>query len=311
MTDLATLFQGSKEIPFSALEEMLAGGRDPVEARPAPKPRASTATVVVVGKAARIASAGEALAGLGSARGVRTILIVEGTSATPQVRVTESLVVIDGLAPKYLNNAVAAVRLPSLPALIWWRGGSQKALEDVTRLADRLVLDIEDPGPVWKRVDRLVQQTALTDLRWTRLTRWRSMLAHIFDLPQVRAATGAFRRLVVQGQDRPSSRLFAAWFVWCDPNTRIDVQIETVAGDGRSPLESVQLVGDRVSIGIRRIPGRDCLEASLDGDIADVRIAPLGHTTLADCIGEELAVRSRDVAFEGAIAALATLQEVK
>ena len=47
------------------------------------------------------------------------------------------------LAPRYLNNAVAALRLSSLPALVWWRGGSLDALDDLADLADRLVLDTD------------------------------------------------------------------------------------------------------------------------------------------------------------------------
>jgi glucose-6-phosphate dehydrogenase assembly protein OpcA len=308
MTDLGMLLSGSREIPFSSLEAMLASGRDAAELRQTSAPRASTATVVVVGTPARLASALEALTAMGEASGIRAILIAEGTQATPVVRMTGSFVAIDGLSPRYLNNAVAAVRLPSLPALIWWRGGSPKALEDVTRLADRLVLDTEDPDRIWARAVRFFDQTALTDLRWTRLTKWRGALAHLFDLPQVRAAGGTFRRLLIETSDRPSGRLFAAWLVSCLGRKEIDLQISVVSSDDRSVLESVQLTGDRAAIAMRRLPGRDCLEATVQADIVDVRVSPLGHQTLSGCIGEELAVRSRDFAFERALTRLGDLK---
>ena len=81
---------------------------------------------------------------------------------------------------------MAALRLSSLPAVVWWRGGSVEALDDLANLADRLVLDTPDPDDVWARADTLFERTALTDLRWTRLTRWRAALAHLFDLSHVR-----------------------------------------------------------------------------------------------------------------------------
>ena len=300
MSELETMLPGSKEVPFSELGEMLAS------AAPRKKSafRASTATVVVVGPAARLVPVVSALAELGDVRGVRAILIAEGTAAKPVVRMSDTIVAIDGLSPAYLNNAVAAVRLPSLPALIWWRGGSRKALEDVTSLADRLVLDTEDPDELWPRATGFFEQTALTDLRWTRLTKWRAVLAHLFDLPQVRAAIDGFRQVKIVAGDQSAARLFAAWLASCLQWGSVETQIQTVSSDDVSVLESVELIGSRVSIAVRRLRGRDCLEASIDGEIADVRVSPIGHTTLSACIGEELAVRSRDLAFERALSAL-------
>jgi hypothetical protein len=307
MTDLSTLLAGSREVPFSELEDMLATGRAAAELHQRSLPRAFTATVVVVGTPARLAAAVEALGQLCDATGVRALLISEGTESKPVVRMTESFFAIDGLAPQYLDNAVAAVRLPSLPSLVWWRGGSEEALLGLTTLADRLVLDTEDPEPVWSRADQMLNQTALTDLRWTRLTRWRGVLAHLFDLEQVRTAIDSFRHVAIETRDRPTGRLFAAWLTsslgWQD----VAIDITVVETDDRSALESVRLSGDRLSITVRRLPGRDCLEASVEGELVDARISPMGNATLSDCINEELTVRSRDVAFERALAALGDL----
>jgi glucose-6-phosphate dehydrogenase assembly protein OpcA len=304
MSDLETMLPGSKEVPFSELGDMLATS---VPARKKSPIRASTATVVVVGPPARLAPVVQALAELGEARGVRAILIAEGTESKPVVRMSDTIVAIDGLSPEYLNNAVAAVRLPSLPALIWWRGGSPQALDDVTKLADRLVLDTEDPDDLWLHATGFFEETALTDLRWTRLTKWRAVLAHLFDLSQVRDAIGAFRQLEIAAGDGSAARLFAAWLVSCLEWRDADIQINVVRSDDLSVLESVRLAGSPISITVRRLPGRDCLEASIAGEIADVRVSPVGHATLSACIGEELGVRSRDLAFERALSALGGL----
>jgi hypothetical protein len=307
MTDLSTLLAGSTEVPFSELEHLLATGRAAAEVRQRSVQRAFTATVVVVGTPARLAAAVEALGQLGDASGVRALLISEGTESKPVVRMTESFFAIDGLAPQYLDNAVAAVRLPSLPSLVWWRGGSEDALLGLAHFADRLVLDTEDPEGVWSRADQILNQTALTDLRWTRLTRWRGVLAHLFDLEQVRAAVGSFRHVAIETSDRPTGRLFGAWLNsslgWQD----VAIDITVVETDRRSALESVRLSGDRLSITIHRLPGRDCLEAAVEGELVDARISPMGNATLSDCINEELTVRSRDMAFERALAALGDL----
>src|SRR5205807_1182465 len=80
------------------------------------------ATVIVVGPPERLIPAAEAIEHLGDV-GVRAILISEGTHAEAVARVADTVVAVAGLAPNYLNNAVAALRLSSLPAAVWWRGG--------------------------------------------------------------------------------------------------------------------------------------------------------------------------------------------
>ena len=135
--------------------------------------RALTGTVVVVGAAERLQPAADALARVGESVGLRSILISEGEQSAPPAKVDGDTTFILGLAPRFLNNVVAALRLSSLPALVWWRGGSAEALEDLADLADRVVLDVETPEDVWQRAESIFQRTAMTDIRWTRLTRWR------------------------------------------------------------------------------------------------------------------------------------------
>ena len=204
------LLPGGRDVAFTDIEVTLArlvrNGR-----RSRTAARALTATVIVVGPPDRLIAAADALEQLGDAGGVRAILISEGTHTAPVARVTENAIAIAGLAPQFLNNAVAALRLSSLPAVVWWRGGSVEALDDLADLADRLVLDVEDPATVWPGAPALFERTAVTDLHWTRLTRWRAVLAHLFDLPNVRGAAAGLDRLEIDAADRPAARLFAGW----------------------------------------------------------------------------------------------------
>jgi glucose-6-phosphate dehydrogenase assembly protein OpcA len=266
--------------------------------------KAATATVIVIGKPDRLVAAAEALEVLGESGGVRAILISEGESTSPVARVTESAIAISGLSPRYLNNAVAALRLSSLPAAVWWRGGSVESLGGLANLADRLVLDIEEPDAVWARADTLFEHTALTDLRWTRLTRWRAAVAHLFELSQVRRGAAGIRSLAIEASDPFAARLFAGWLKsrlrWTDA---VEISIRPVEADGSTPLASVRLTGGAVAVSLAVRPGHSCLEASVEGTEAKARIVPLGGGTLSTLIGEELGVRTRDLAFEQALVA--------
>lgn len=297
------LLPGGTDVQFAEIEVTLARlVRDPHRKRgPA---RAATATVIVIGKADRLVAAADALEQLGEAGGVRAILISEGETTSPVARVTETAIAISGLAPRYLNNAVAALRLSSLPAVVWWRGGSVEALDDLARLADRLVLDVDEPDAVWARADTLFDRTSLTDLRWPRLTRWRACVAHLFNLSQVRQGLTAIRSLTIEASDPFAARLFAGWLkarlAW---TASVSIEIRTVKRAGPSPLATVRLAGDTVAIKLSVRQGRSCLEASVEGAEATARIVPLGDGTLSSLIGEELGVRTRDFAFEQALVA--------
>lgn len=307
----AGLLPGGKDVTFAEIEVTLARiVRDGRRRKRGPA-RALTATVIVVGKPERLVDAAEALEQLGESGGVRAILISEGEHTAPIARVTETAIAISGLAPRYLNNAVAALRLSSLPAMVWWRGGSVEALDDLANLADRLVLDTVDPDAVWARADTLFEKTALTDLRWTALTRWRASIAHLFDLPQVRRGAASVRSLAIETRDPFAARLFAGWLTsrlrW---TSAVRIEIQRVKGDGPTPLVSVTLAGDALGLALRVRPGQTCLEAAVTGAGAECpsRIVPLGDGTLASLIGEELGVRTRDPAFEQALVAAREIQ---
>lgn len=275
-------------------------------AAPPPAGPALVATVIVIGRPEHLDEAAGALRGLADAGSLRTILISDGTRATPSSEVTGDAILVSGLAPRYINNAVASLRLSSLPAVVWWRGGSTEALDGLADLADRLVLDVDDPEDVWTHAVGLFEQTVVTDLRWTRLTRWRSALAHLFDLPQVRDAAGRFERVTIDAPDVPAARLFAGWLrsaLRWTPGVTIAIRRVERSGAIVAPLAEVRLAAKGLTISLRPKPGSGCLEAGVDGADGCTRIVPLGDGSLATLIGEELAVRTRDVAFERALTA--------
>jgi glucose-6-phosphate dehydrogenase assembly protein OpcA len=294
------LLPSGHDVPFAGIEaafDKLAHDR---RRRRAPA-RALMATVIVVGPPERLIPAAEALEQLGDI-GVRAILISEGAQSEPQARVTENAVAVSGMAPQYPNNAVAALRLSSLPAAVWWRGGSIEALGDLAELADRLITDVAQPDELWASAIRLFERTAVTDLRWAALTRWRAALAHLFDLPNVRRGAAALKRVQIETADRPSGRLFAGWLKSSLPwpaGATLEIRSHADAG---APLACVSLDCDGVPVTLKMREGRPCFEATAGSNESE-HVVPTGDASLSGLIGEELGVRTRDLAFERALIA--------
>jgi glucose-6-phosphate dehydrogenase assembly protein OpcA len=285
----------------STMAKVAAGDGSPVAAaRSVMTP--ATATVVAVGPCARLLEAATALRPHARAGAIRAILIASGDRATPSVRVSASEIALEGLREAFINNAVAALRLPSLPALVWWRGGESSQLETMAELADRLVIDIDDPEPVWRRIDSLTEKVAISDLRWTALTRWRALMAHFFDMPGVADAAARFTRLRIEGSDPYSARLFAGWLGASLKSRNVALEFAQTPG---AAMSAVIFGNGREELALRRVPESTCVEGSarLNGRESS-RIASLGEHSLADLIGEELRVRSHDLAFEKAVRSL-------
>ena len=264
--------------------------------------RARTATLVVVGPPGRVSEAARVLRDVDQADSIRVVLVSTAAVDLPEAGGGD-LIAIEGLKPEHVNNAIAAQRLSSLPTVIWWRGGSDARLAGLSPLADRMVLDSED-ATLWARVSPLFERTAMTDIRWPRLTRWRAALAHFFDLAQIRAAADRITALTVTGSDRLLCRLMAGWLdASLDWNGRVAVSIVD-APDG-VPLRRVQLDGQGIELRVERLPDGTCADASatLDGQRLASRVVPLGDERLAALLSQELRVRSRDRAFERAVLA--------
>lgn len=298
-----SLLQGAEVVTFA---EAGAASASPQETAAAAPQRALTATVVAVGPHERLTEAAEALRQVGEHTGVRAILISHGSNPSPPVQVAGNSIALVGLKPEYVDNAVAALRLSSLPTLVWWRGGESRMLDRLVDLAERIVLDEEAPEAGWQRALGLLDRAAFSDMRWARLTRWRALMAHFFDLPAVREAAPSFASLRILGADRAAAGLLAAWLRtslgWQDA-ARIDVQ-DSATG---APLESVHLSDDVLELTLRLARSRRCVESSamLKGRPTVSRIVALGDQRPEALLAEELRVRARDAAFERALRAYA------
>lgn len=305
MVHAGALLPGGREVPFSDITAVLAGLCDragrPVHAR------ALTATLVVVGPDERLAAAAEALLALGEAGTVRGILISTGSEAAPPVSIAGNTIALSGIKPAYVDNAVAALRLSSLPTLVWWRGGSPELLDALARLADRVVLDDYQPDSIWKHALSLFETGAFSDLRWTRLTRWRALMAHFFDVPEVIEAAPAFTRLRISGTDPVAAQLYAGWLT-SSRDWENALRVELRNSTRGAPLAEVRLMGRDQRLILRLAASRTCVltRALVHGHPRTSRTVSLGDQSLAALITEELRLRARDAAFERALRARPT-----
>jgi glucose-6-phosphate dehydrogenase assembly protein OpcA len=293
-----SLLPQGRAVAFEDIEETLQSAAGEAERR-----RAGMGTLVLAGSAERLVEAAAAVVELKDI-GVRTVLISYGDNPEPTVRVSHHAVALEGLRAEYLNNAVAALRLSSLPTLVWWRGGTTSTLEGLAALADRLVLDAPDPTDAWAHVPALADKTAVSDLRWARLTRWRALMAHFFDLPDVLAAASRLRSLHVEGSDRYTAKLFAGWIASALRWPR-GQSYDFREKPGGAPIEAVALGDGSQELTLRLASARGCVETAARVSGADMasRTVSIGDQGLAALIGEELRIRARDLAFERAVAA--------
>jgi glucose-6-phosphate dehydrogenase assembly protein OpcA len=265
-------------------------------------PRALTATVIAVCGAERFADTSSALASVRERSGVRSILISLGATPQPPVETDGGNITIRDIVPRYLNNAVAALRLSSLPSIAWWRGGDSSLLPDLAALVDCLILDAEDPRESWKLVPQLARSTQVGDLRWTALTRSRSLVAQFFDIPAVQASIGSYSKVRIVAGDVHTGRLLAGWLSARLPEGgTLGTEVSTAKGPVR--VQSVAVIGSRYRLSLELLPTTRCIRTSIQetGGTEISRIVPVGDQSNEALIAEELRVRARDRAFEQAV----------
>ncbi|SDN75381.1 glucose-6-phosphate dehydrogenase assembly protein OpcA [Actinacidiphila guanduensis] len=184
-----------------------------------------------------------------------------------------------GELANHAESVVLPLLLPDAPAVAWWPDNApENPSEDpLGRLAQRRITDAsasEDP------VATLAQRARAygpgdTDLAWTRLTPWRSMLAAALDQRH-----GTITSAAVEGEGyNPSSELLALWLA-----DRLGVQVERRVSNGPG-ITAVRLYTTEGDI---------CLDRP-DGALAELAVPgqPDRHVALkrretSELIAEEL-----------------------
>ncbi|MGN6302792.1 MAG: glucose-6-phosphate dehydrogenase assembly protein OpcA [Angustibacter sp.] len=223
----------------------------------------------------------------------RVIVIVQGNRRgadriDAQVRVggdagaSEVIVLrLYGQLTAHADSVVTPLLLPDSPLVVWWpdQAPSNAAEDPIGAMAQRRITDAAAAPNPRKALERRRDTYAAgdTDLAWTRVTKWRGLLAAALDQPPYEPV----ERVTVTGaSDSPSTDLLAAWLA---QTLRCPVvRSRTRAGTG---MQAVRLQ--------RRTGPVDLVRA--DGAIAtltqpgqpDRRIS-LPRRDLAECLAEEL-----------------------
>ncbi|EDY61137.1 MULTISPECIES: glucose-6-phosphate dehydrogenase assembly protein OpcA [Streptomyces] len=132
-----------------------------------------------------------------------------------------------GEVSDHADSVVLPLLLPDAPVVVWWPVDAPEnpAKDPLGALAQRRITDlyaVENPLDVLAARVRSYAPGD-TDLAWTRLTPWRSMLAAALDQARAEIISGA----VEAEADNPAAELLARWL-----EARLKVKIDRVVSDG-------------------------------------------------------------------------------
>ncbi|MDI9885397.1 glucose-6-phosphate dehydrogenase assembly protein OpcA [Streptomyces sp. HNM0645] len=184
-----------------------------------------------------------------------------------------------GEVADHAQSVVLPLLLPDAPVVVWWPVNApvDPASDPLGALAQRRVTDTYAcERPVAELTARADAYTpGDTDLSWTRITPWRSMLAAALDQVDWRI-TGA----EVEGEEfNPSCELLGMWL-----GDRLDVPVTRTASGGPG-LTAVRLLTDSGAIVLDRADG-SLATLSIEGQ--PDRAVALKRRDTAELMAEEL-----------------------
>jgi glucose-6-phosphate dehydrogenase assembly protein OpcA len=208
-----------------------------------------------------------------------------------------------------------AITAPDLPVAVWCRSPRLFDLAALAKLyarADRIVVDSRDapyPRAALARLARVATEGGgrLADLAWTSVTRWREIVAEIFEDPTRRESLPKLERVRVlhsPGAAPATAYYLAGWILAALNREDIEVGFEAVDPIGGG-IEGIVLEDDTESISIRRAVGTAILIEI--GSLKNCTSAP--RLSEAELLGTELSITGRDPVFERTLPAAARLAE--
>jgi glucose-6-phosphate dehydrogenase assembly protein OpcA len=179
------------------------------------------------------------------------------------------------------SSLIVPLLLPDAPVVAWWPGGAPEvpAKDRIGRMATRRITDVAMAKSPIRALQQLSQATAPgdTDLAWSRITRWRALLAAALDQPPFEPVT---RAVVTGASDSPSAELLAAWLSFA-----LDCPVTRKKSAPGTGMVSVTLVRPSGKITIDRPDGS---VATLSQPGQPVRKIAMPRRSDVECITEEL-----------------------
>ncbi|QGN31971.1 glucose-6-phosphate dehydrogenase assembly protein OpcA [Microlunatus sp. Gsoil 973] len=264
-------------------------------------------TLIIVSDEDEYPAALDAAMAAGREHPSRILLVVTGNgrhsaSLDAEVRIGEGTsgeVVVVRMRGPLADHPASVIRpllLPDSPVVVWWPGSvatNKIASTSLAELSNRRITDAAASRQPRRELARRAEHLAAgdTDLAWTRLTPWRTLLAAALDQfpAHVTAATLEAERR------NPSADLLAAWM---EDRLRIPVKQTTSSGPGITAVRMTTAAGD---IAITRPDG---LLASYAVPGQPNRLVALKRRSTADLIAEELRRMDHDVVYEATLKAL-------
>jgi glucose-6-phosphate dehydrogenase assembly protein OpcA len=132
-----------------------------------------------------------------------------------------------GEVSRHADSVVLPLLLPDAPVVVWWPvdAPDNPAKDPLGALAQRRITDLYAVENPMETLGKRVRSYAPgdTDLAWTRLTLWRSMLAAALDQARMKVTSA-----VVEAEaDNPAAELLARWL-----EARLGVGAERRVSDG-------------------------------------------------------------------------------
>ena len=223
-----------------------------------------------------------------------------------QIEITASPSRVDDL-PKL----VLGLMVPDLPVVLWCRSESlarDTNFQNLFPLATKIIVDTthfdesEQTGVDFIR-GLLAKNYNVADLAWTRLTRWRETVAHIFDNRHARERLNQIDTVTITHsgpnlKTSPPSRLafLAAWFKNTLPSP-FQLNLKATGADSDRLVQGIELTGAGFNASIE-----------LDGAAAIVRVdrltrrIPFPKLTDFELLREELGILGPDPVFRRSLA---------
>ncbi|MFH8575271.1 glucose-6-phosphate dehydrogenase assembly protein OpcA [Streptomyces zaomyceticus] len=190
------------------------------------------------------------------------------------------------------DSVVLPLLLPDAPIVVWWPVDAPEvpSRDPLGVLAQRRITDmyaVEDPLAALE-ARAASYAPGDTDLAWTRLTPWRSMLAASLDQAPLTVTSAA----VESEAENPSAELLARWF-----EVRLGVTVDRIVTDG--PVVTAVRMG--TADGEIRIDRPEGPVARLAIPGQPSRVLALKVRTTAELIAEELRRLDPDEAYAAAL----------
>ncbi|MFF6986692.1 glucose-6-phosphate dehydrogenase assembly protein OpcA [Streptomyces sp. NPDC010273] len=184
-----------------------------------------------------------------------------------------------GEVSDHADSVVLPLLLPDAPVVVWWPGDAPEdpAKDPLGALAQRRITDLYAAADPLVALDSRSRSYAPgdTDLAWTRLTPWRSMLAAALDQAKSKITSGA----VESEADNPAAELLARWL-----EARLKVKIDRVVTAG--PVITAVRLGTAAGEVVIDRPEGPLATLTLPGQPS--RTLALKVRTTSELIAEEL-----------------------